>query len=92
MFFSSIINNGNLLDSVLPIGEYIVQCEIPGVLLNAGTYYVNLTVFREEHVDAKSFTNVLAIVLNDTQNLRGKYVGGFPGLMRPRLKWNLVKV
>lgn len=90
--FSSIINNGNLLDSVLPIGEYIVQCEIPGVLLNAGTYYVNLTVFREEHVDAKSFTNVLAIVLNDTQTLRGKYVGGFPGLMRPRLKWNLVKV
>lgn len=92
VIFCSIINNGNL--NLLPnkLGNYRVKCKIPKNLLNNGTYSLNITSFNKNHQTPKTSFEVACIQIEDDFELRGTYLGGFPGNFRPKLEWNIERV
>lgn len=92
VIFCSIINNGNL--NLLPneLGNYRVKCKIHKNLLNNGMYFLNITSFNKDHQTPKTSFGVACIYIEDDFELRGTYLGGFPGNFRPKLEWNIERV
>jgi len=83
----------------LPPGDYIVECKIPGNLLNEGAYFVGLAITT--YYDTGSFEvdffdrNALTFNVIDPMDYRSNrygYGGPMPGLLRPKLAWNIEKV
>lgn len=79
-------------------GEYVAECEIPGNMLNSGTYFAGLGFSDIQNgVDTHFFeTNALCFhvvePLDDTSllyELRNGYSGMIPGAVRPRLAWSV---
>jgi len=94
-FYSSPLNSQ--MSDFAP-GEYVAECEIPGNMLNSGTYFAGLGFSDIQHgVDTHFFeTNALCFhvvePLDDTSllyELRNGYSGVIPGAVRPRLAWSV---
>jgi lipopolysaccharide transport system ATP-binding protein len=77
------------LHSVRRPGRYLTRCEIPGDLLNEGRFVIGLAAsayrlkpyFEEEHV--------LTFTVDGTGAPGGQWAERRPGLLRPRLKWQI---
>ena len=88
----------NSHDVVTPIrtaprnrGRYWATMWIPSNLLSEGTVIVGVGLFRPEpfeiHVYEEGLVAFNVVDNIDGQSARGNYVGGFPGIVRPLLRW-----
>ena len=82
----------------LPPGDYVAECRIPGSLLNEGAYFVGIaiTTFYDSGSFEVEFFNRNALTFNvidpmDSRSNRYGYGGPIPGLVRPKLAWNIEK-
>lgn len=72
-------------------GFYSVTCEIPGNLVNNGSFYINVNGYTEEFKNHFSLEAPLGFEAFDDGVLRKEYEGGFGGYIRPRLNWQMNK-
>ena len=77
-------------------GKYSSTMWIPGNFLSEGTVVAGVAIFNPnpfhlhfQEADAIAF-NVFDNINGDSA--RGDYVGGFPGIVRPILKWNTSRI
>jgi len=68
-------------------GAYVAACEIPGDLLNAGTYSLSVICTESGWTNGHRLNGVLTFTAVDDGVLRGDYSGGYSGSLRPRLRW-----
>ena len=83
-------------DAVAP-GRYRARCEIPGGLLNEGTYFVGfgLTSFSlgvTVHFFEPGAVSFIVRDPIDGTSSRGGWAGSMPGSVRPNLTWNTEKI
>jgi lipopolysaccharide transport system ATP-binding protein len=89
----------NMEISFTNIGEYISVCKIPGNLLNNDTYFIDLgltftrptthTSFYER--GALSF-NIIDPIEETLEEMRFGFAGIIPGVVRPKLEWEIMKI
>jgi lipopolysaccharide transport system ATP-binding protein len=74
-----------------PIGRYISRARIPGNFLAEGTHLVSVAMSTFNPVEIVfSETNVAGFQVVDVltgDSLRRDYIGPFPGVVRPTLRW-----
>jgi lipopolysaccharide transport system ATP-binding protein len=70
-----------------PAGLIRHTVEIPGELLNAGSYYVNLYVVKDTSIVIILQKNVAAFDVIEGEGV-GNWYGRFPGAVRPKLVWH----
>jgi len=92
------VSNANDV-TALPPGDYVADCRIPGNLLNEGAYFVGvaLTTYFDSSTYDVEFYDRNALTFNvidpmDNRSNRYGYGGPMPGLLRPKLAWNIEKV
>src|SRR5262249_51411932 len=72
-------------------GIYSATMWIPGNLLSEGTVILGVVLFRSEHfkihVHEEAVVGLNVVDDIDGISARGNYVGGFPGIVRPLLRW-----
>jgi lipopolysaccharide transport system ATP-binding protein len=80
---------------VIGPGEYCAECTIPGGLLNEGAYFVGvaLTTYYDSRYDVE-FNDKNAVTFNvidpmDARSNRYSYIGPMPGVVRPKLAWQV---
>jgi len=80
----------------LPPGGYQADCTIPGGLLNEGAYFVGVAITR--HFESGAYEvdfferNALTFNIIDPMDARSNrygYAGPVPGIVRPKLAWNV---
>jgi len=82
--------------SKLPPGVYQADCRVPGGLLNEGTYFVGVAItsyFDSGTYDVEFFDrNALMFNIIDPMDARSNrygYAGPVPGVLRPKLDWQI---
>jgi lipopolysaccharide transport system ATP-binding protein len=84
--------------SALPPGDYCADCKIPGDFLNEGAYFVGVALtsnMQSHYVDDYYDPNALMFNVVDPMtegSSRYGYAGPIPGVIRPRLIWDVRKV
>ena len=83
----------------MPAGDYVANCTIPGGLLNEGVYFVGvaLTTYPDSGSYIVEFWDRNALTFNivdplDERSNRYNISGPLPGVVRPRLEWNIEKL
>jgi lipopolysaccharide transport system ATP-binding protein len=94
---SCVFVSGATETEILPPGDYIAECYIPGSFLNEGAYFVGLALSSFESGVQVHFyeQNILSFNVRDPIEgtlTRNGYVGSMPGVVRPKLKWNVAGV
>jgi lipopolysaccharide transport system ATP-binding protein len=86
---SSSINNHekNFYNQKHSTGFYNSHCKIPGLLFNAGIYFISVYMFGTNFSNAKMIEYVLKIEIEDGVIVRGDYHGNYDGVLRPMLEW-----
>ena len=86
---SSSINNHekNFYSQKHSTGFYTSYCKIPGLLFNAGIYFISIYMFGANFSNAKMLEYVLKIELEEGVIVRGDYHGNYEGILRPMLEW-----
>ena len=86
---SSSINNHekNFYSQKHSTGFYTSYCKIPGLLFNAGIYFISIYMFGANFSNAKMLEYVLKIELEDGVIVRGDYHGNYEGSLRPMFEW-----
>jgi lipopolysaccharide transport system ATP-binding protein len=82
--------------TIMSSGEYIADCKIPSNLLNEGAYFVGLALttylesgsFDVEFFDRNALTFNVIDPMDERSNRYG-YAGIVPGVVRPKLVWNI---
>ncbi|MFJ7565816.1 ABC transporter ATP-binding protein [Herminiimonas sp. NPDC097707] len=82
----------------MPPGDYFADCTIPANLLNEGAYFVGLGLttyydaarFDVEFFDRNALTFNVIDPMDERSNRYG-YAGPVPGVVRPKLTWNISK-
>jgi lipopolysaccharide transport system ATP-binding protein len=72
-------------------GIYLVNCNIPGNLLNEGKYKLTIACFTNNTQFIHFFEDVVDFEVIDSPHeftLKGNYLDIFPGIVRPELKWH----
>ena len=79
-------------------GIYIARCEVPGHLLNSETYFLGLALtfthpsFHVSFFERDALAITLVDPIGDTlDSLRCGYSGPMPGMVRPRLDWQICR-
>ena len=70
-----------------PVGLFRSACHVPGNLLNDGMYRIELLVVRDEGVIVHREDEVLVFEVRDVAEMRGNWLGKWPGVFRPNLSW-----
>jgi lipopolysaccharide transport system ATP-binding protein len=79
----------------MPPGDYYADCKIPRDFLNDGAYFVGTAItsfFRSHYVDEYFDTNALMFNVVDPMlegSSRYGYAGPMPGVIRPKLQWDI---
>jgi lipopolysaccharide transport system ATP-binding protein len=89
------VSNADGVKIMLP-GEYYAECKIPANLLNEGAYFVGLALttyydagkFEVEFFDQNALTFNVIDPMDERSNRYG-YGGPVPGVIRPKLIWNI---
>lgn len=68
-------------------GRYTSVCHIPPNLLNTGTYTLHLYFVRDGNTVLFEMENPLVFEIHDEERLEGSWLGEYPGVVRPKLKW-----
>lgn len=93
MLFSSINNRDqDWHGRVLGRGKYSSTCRIPGDLLNGGEHTVSVLLWTDGYKILAREDEVVRIHVHDTGGVRGDYMGGMGGVMRPSLEWETKQV
>jgi len=71
-----------------PVGLFCSSCHIPGDLLNAGTYRVQLLVVRDQAFEVFNMEDAIVFEVQEARFESVKWYGKIPGVVRPALKWN----
>ena len=75
-----------------PAGSYVTTAWIPGNLMAEGNFDVGAHMATmepyEQHFNARQEVSVQVIDPMEGGSSRGVYLGGFNGLMRPKLDWH----
>jgi len=79
---------------LLPEGEYLAECNIPGNFLNEGAYFVGLALTSYEPGIIIHFYEQNALSFNVRDPIEGiktrkGYSGSIPGAVRPLLNWKI---
>ena len=69
-----------------PVGIIRHTLEIPGDLLNTGSYYINVMIVKDASVGILVQNNVVAFEVTEGE-VTGNWYGRVPGSVRPKLKW-----
>lgn len=69
-------------------GFYQVMCRIPGHLLNAGRYSVDLGIGKDQRWALLRAESVAAFEVENTATGRGANLSAAPGVVRPLLFWS----
>jgi lipopolysaccharide transport system ATP-binding protein len=72
------------------IGEYAFRCEVPGNLLNPGTYSVGINIGIPHIKNLVRLEGVLSLVIEDTGAVGQTMNLVRAGVIRPKLKWEKV--
>lgn len=90
--FGSLNNHEtNFYTAELAPGEYKSYIEIPGNLLNAGSYNIGFASFM---VGSENFytDTILSFDTEDDGSLKKDFSGQFGGYLRPKLNWETIKI
>ena len=89
--FGSLNNHEpNFYDREQEPGRYRSLVRVPGDLLNAGRFTVSLNSFIPYHENFAAL-NLLVFEAVDDGVLKGDFMGGFGGYLRPRLQWTTLR-
>jgi len=69
-------------------GFYQTKCKIPGHLLNAGRYSVDLSFGKDQRWTLFRVESVASFEVENTVTGRGTVMGVAPGVVRPLLSWS----
>ena len=69
-----------------PVGIIRHTLEIPGDLLNTGSYYINVMIVKDASVGVLLQNNVVGFEVTEGKII-GNWYGRLPGSVRPKLKW-----
>ncbi len=70
-------------------GLYQLQCHIPANLLTDGHYLVNVYLTEGLHHPRATCEREIEFTLHDSPNWHTRYHPNWPGLIRPKLKWEV---
>lgn len=87
VFISSSITDSAWQGREFPAGLYRSTCQIPGYLLNHGTYTVVLYLVKDAGTLLHRQENALAFEVHDITEDRAGWYGTWLGTVRPRLTW-----
>jgi hypothetical protein len=71
-------------------GFYQAKCTIPGHLLNAGRYSVDLVFNKDQRWALLRLESLVSFEVENTATGRGANMGAAPGVVRPLLSWSHV--
>lgn len=74
-----------------PSGQYRISCHVPGDLLNNGRHIVGFEI-AEDADDPLRLPGLLELEIMDHQGDRFGWFGDWPGLIRPRLAWERIRL
>jgi lipopolysaccharide transport system ATP-binding protein len=86
-FASSPIREPEWHGKPLPLGLFRSACEIPGDLLNDGSYHLQLEFRLNEGMIVYSDDALLTMEVIDDVSARGAQHCAWPGTVRPQLAW-----
>jgi len=75
-------------DQPHPTGLFQSVCRLPGNFLNEGIYSINAIVGYDTSGPEARADNVVSFRVHDTGAMRKEYMGGWLGVVRPRLDWH----
>lgn len=78
--------------SSLKKGRYRFSCQIPDYLLTDGHYLVNVYITESLHQVITQSEREVSFTINDNPDWHNEYRGRWPGLIRPKLKWEIDKI
>jgi lipopolysaccharide transport system ATP-binding protein len=92
LFISTNLNDPEQGRMRYPAGEYVATFKIPRKLLNTGKHFISIYLISDlnrwdVHIDKM----IMFEVVEDGTD-RGDYAGGWAGLLRPLLDWNISQV
>jgi lipopolysaccharide transport system ATP-binding protein len=93
LFATANYNDNEWGGKIYDPGLYSCSCTIPAFLMNEGRHYVNAYLSRD--TDGWPYVQVPSAVsfqVVDDSSARGRYVGEWPGLVRPLLQWSGVRL
>ncbi len=73
---------------VFAAGYYVMECQIPGHILNDGAYQLDILLVKEMRDLEVEINQVLVFDIIDNGETRGDYVGEVVGVVRPRCEWS----
>ena len=91
-FSTSSFSNSDTRDQSMNVGLYKSVCHIPGNLLNTGTYRVVLLVVKDQSTVVYRSDDVLTFDVAELGEQRGAWYGKEPGVVRPLLEWQTMRV
>ena len=88
------VTAGNRLDHVSGDAVYEAVCNVPANFLNNDTYFIGIAlVFTHDRIQTSFFEQgALSVVVRDPMdidNARQGYAGSIPGVIRPKLHWDV---
>jgi lipopolysaccharide transport system ATP-binding protein len=72
-------------------GTYSSICQIPGDLLNTGTYTLHLYFVKDGSNVLLEMESPVTFEVQDEPRLEGAWMGDIPGAVRPKLDWTLTR-
>jgi len=76
-----------------PKGMFRSCCEVPGKLLNDGSYYLDLLIVMDITRVLYTFKEILRFEFREDPRARkGHWYGRVPGVIRPQLTWQTEKL
>ncbi len=73
----------------LAVGDHEARVELPAWLLNAGSYTVTLFLVEDGTRVLRHEEHALAFAVRDSVTDRAAWYGRWPGVVRPRLRWDV---
>lgn len=73
-------------------GLYRTQCVIPGRLLNEGQYRISAFIVKDTSIILAQKEEIVSFHAHDDGVGRGDYAGGWIGIIRPILQWEVEPV
>jgi lipopolysaccharide transport system ATP-binding protein len=70
-------------------GKYFAKCQIPSHLLNDGSYAISVMIVKNSTAVVYFYEDALQFEVNDWREGNGEWYGKWPGVVRPKLNFNL---
>lgn len=83
VIFATVSNQENI-----PIGDFIATCHIPANFLNDNNYFLNIMVVKNGETPVMYLQNIMLIEGVEPAR-ETSWLGKFPGLLRPKLNWEI---